>query len=246
VTNSHPDHPSLPDSWTLNPIGWVRSPFREKFGIPRQPGLAPHALSRLVLSAQYATPGCLDGLQAFSHIWLIFAFHGTAEQGWQPQVRPPRLGGNEYTGVFSTRTMFRPNPVGLSVVELIGIEPGEQGLELLLRGADMLDGTPVLDIKPYVPYVDSVPQARAAFAQDPPPQLPVQWTETAYQVGLAMGLTPDQFALIEEVLAQDPRPAYRGKNQDTRSYGVWLQNYNVRFTVDEGGVTITGLAPRAG
>ena len=220
----------------LTPIGTLHSPFREKFGIPRQPGLAPHALSRLVLDVPYASPECLEGLSGFSHIWLIFIFHGSQEQGWKPRVRPPRLGGNERLGVFATRTMFRPNPLGLSLVELVGIVDGPQGKELVLRGADLLDGTPILDIKPYLPYVEALPDARAGFAPEAPALLPVQWTPEARTQAATLALDADLLALIDEVLAQDPRPAYA--DDPMREYGVRLDDVNVRFVVTPAAATV--------
>lgn len=227
--------------YTFTAIGTLHSPFREKFGIPRQPGLAPHAISRLVLLPEYATAECIAGLGDFSHLWLTFIFHATAEQGWQASVRPPRLGGNERRGVFATRTMFRPNPIGLSVVELIDIVDGAFGKELLLRGADLLDGTPVIDIKPYLPYADSIPTAHAGFATTAPTLLTVLWSDQALQDAISLNLSADLRALINEVLAQDPRPAYRANQKDEREYGVWLENINVRFTVDDEGIRILAL-----
>lgn len=230
--------------YTFSAIGTLHSPFREKFGIPRQPGLAPHAISRLVLAPEFASAECLTGLNGFSHLWLTFVFHATADQGWQPSVRPPRLGGNERCGVFATRSMFRPNPLGLSVVELVGIIDGADGKELLLRGADLLDGTPVLDIKPYVPYADSLPAARAGFAPAAPTLLPVRWSENALADATALALSPDLRALVDEVLAQDPRPAYRAIQQDENEYGVWLADVNVRFIVDNHGAQVRGVEAR--
>jgi tRNA-Thr(GGU) m(6)t(6)A37 methyltransferase TsaA len=232
------------DQYTVSAIGTLHSPFREKFGIPRQPGLAPHAISRLVLHAEYASAACVDGLAEFSHLWLTFVFHATASQGWQPGVRPPRLGGNTRRGVFATRSMFRPNPVGLSVVELIDIVDGVQGKELLLRGADCLDGTPVLDIKPYLPYADSIPAARAGFANTTPPLLPVQWSAQAQADADTLQLSPDLRALINEVLAQDPRPAYRNTASDMHEYGIWLDNVNVRFHASAIQVTVNRVEHR--
>lgn len=230
---------------TLTPIGVLRSPFREKFGIPRQPGLAPHALARLVLEAPYARPECLEGITGFSHLWLVFIFHGTAAQGWSPTVRPPRLGGNKRVGVFATRSMFRPNPIGLSLVELVKVIDGPQGKELLLRGADLLDGTPVVDIKPYVPYTEARPEAQSGYAPEPPPQLPVNWSEAADQQAKALGVDTHLRALIGEVLAQDPRPAYAGEHHDAaREYGVWLDFVNVRFQVRDQAVLVIGLEER--
>lgn len=229
----------------FTPIGTLHSPFREKFGIPRQPGLAPHALSRLVLSPDYAAADCLAGLEDFSHLWLLFLFHATADQGWQPTVRPPRLGGNDTRGVFATRSMFRPNPIGLSAVELVAIVDGPHGKELLLRGADLLDGTPVLDLKPYLPYADSLPQARAGFAPTAPALLPVHWSDTALAQAAALALDPDLRCLIDEVLAQDPRPAYRATHEDRHEYGVWLADINVRFAVSADGAQVLSLEPVA-
>ncbi|HET8705363.1 MAG TPA: tRNA (N6-threonylcarbamoyladenosine(37)-N6)-methyltransferase TrmO [Pseudomonadales bacterium] len=229
------------ESLQLHPIGYLHSPFREKFGIPRQPGLVPHAISRLILLPEFASDACVEGITDFSHLWLIFAFHATAEQGWQPKVRPPRLGGNQFTGVFSTRSMFRPNPIGLSVVELLGIEKGPNGNELILRGADLLDATPVLDIKPYVPYSDSIAEARAGFAAAAPELLKVEWSAAALTHAQQLALSDNMRYLVEEVLAQDPRPAYRAAQQDEREYGVWLENINVRFCVTPDGVQILAL-----
>jgi len=223
-------------TYTLSPIGTIRSPFREKFGIPRQPGLAPHALSRLVLAAPCASPDCVEGLEGFSHIWLIFVFHGTQEQGWRPRVRPPRLGGNERLGVFATRSMFRPNPLGLSLVELVAIADGPAGKELVLRGADLLDGTPILDIKPYLPYVEALPDARAGFAPEAPAPLPVHWTPEAGSAADALAVDATLRALIDEVLSQDPRPAYA--DDPERIYGVRLAHVNVRFVVGAAGVRV--------
>ncbi len=231
-------------SYHFTPIGTLQSPFREKFGVPRQPGLAPHAISRLVLSPAYASEECLNGLAGFSHLWLVFVFHATAAQGWQPSVRPPRLGGNETLGVFATRSMFRPNPVGLSVVELLDIVDGPQGKALLLRGADLMDGTPVLDIKPYLPYADCLPDARAGFAATEPMQRQVIWHETALADAATLGVSKDLRALVNDVLAQDPRPAYRHASDDTHEYGVWLDNINVRFAARDDGLHVLSLQAR--
>jgi tRNA-Thr(GGU) m(6)t(6)A37 methyltransferase TsaA len=230
--------------YTFSAIGTLHSPFREKFGIPRQPGLAPHAISRLVLLPEYATAECLEGLEGFSHLWLTFVFHATAAQGWRPGVRPPRLGGNETRGIFATRSMFRPNPVGLSVVELLRIVDGASGKELQLRGADLLDGTPILDIKPYLPYADSIPAAHAGFAATAPTQLTVQWSAQAQADADALNIQTGLRALVNEVLAQDPRPAYRATQPDTHEYGVWLENVNVRFRISGNLVTVSRIESR--
>ncbi|MGL4678266.1 MAG: tRNA (N6-threonylcarbamoyladenosine(37)-N6)-methyltransferase TrmO, partial [Plesiomonas shigelloides] len=157
-----------PETLTLTPIGVIQSPYKEKFAVPRQPGLVQDGNGELRLLPPYNQPDAVRGLEQFSHIWLVFVFHQTQEQGWRPTVRPPRLGGNERLGVFATRSTFRPNPIGLSKVELRGIKVHGGEVYLELGSLDLVDGTPILDIKPYLPYVDSEPEARAGFAQEAP------------------------------------------------------------------------------
>lgn len=218
------------DEYSVRPIGILHSPYREKFGIPRQPGLVPQALSQLRLAPEISA-ACLSQLTDFSHLWLLFLAHASAAHGWQPTVRPPRLGGNATVGVLASRSLFRPNPIGLSLVELVSIETGAHGSVLWLRGADVLDGTPIIDIKPYLPWADGAENVRAGYAPAPPTQRPVVWTETALADCAALALSADTMRLIEGVLAQDPRPAYRATEEDAREYGVWLENVNVRFRV---------------
>lgn len=218
--------------YTFEPVGVLHSPYREKFGIPRQPGLARHAHAELRLSPPYNHPDSVRGLESFSHVWLLFAFHHTAEQGWKPTVRPPRLGGNARVGVFASRSTFRPNPVGLSVAELLGVDT-YHGVTLRLGGVDLLDGTPIFDIKPYIPFVDSQPQAIGGFVDGPPALLPVRWSAKARAaVNARLARWPTLDALIEEVLAQDPRPAYQ--DDPAREYGVRLYDCNVRFIIADG------------
>ncbi len=236
---------SQPETWSLQTIGIIHSPFREKFGIPRQPGLAPHAISRLQLFSDYARPECIAGIEGFSHLWLTFVFHQTADQGWSPTVRPPRLGGNARVGVFASRSTFRPNPLGLSVVELVGVEQGPEGVALVLRGADLLDGTPVLDIKPYLPYADALPAAKSGYAPEAPAaRLQVAWSADAVADANRLQLSRDFQQLTEEVLSQDPRPAYRKEAADDREYGIWLAAANIRFRVTGQTALITGIDPR--
>lgn len=224
--NNNAMHPT----YSLQPVGILHSPYREKFGIPRQPGLAPHALATVTLLPPYNHIDSVRGLDSFSHVWLIFAFHQTAEHGWRPTVRPPRLGGNARVGVFASRSTFRPNPLGLSVAELLGIDT-EHGVVLRVGGVDLLDGTPILDIKPYIPFVDSQPQARGGFVDGPPATLAVTWSAAAAAaVQRHQARHPELAALIEEVLAQDPRPAYQ--DDPAREYGVRLHDYNIRFRID--------------
>lgn len=215
----------LPRAYTLQVIGVIRAPYREKFGIPRQPRLV-EVESSLELLPGFDLPSMVDGLEGFSHLWLTFVFHACVAQGWKARVRPPRLGGNRRVGVYASRAPFRPNHLGLSVVELVGIEH-DGGLRLRLKGADLLDGTPVLDIKPYVPYVDAVPDARSGFAPDAPAPLAVAFSPEAEQ---QLAADPKLRQLIAAVLSQDPRPAYQ-QDDPARVYGMRLADVNLRFSI---------------
>lgn len=225
------DRPAPPEAFHLRPIGIIESDFPDKFGIPRQPGLATAAQATLVLVPPFDDPLAVRGLMAFSHLWLTFVFHLSPEQGaparWRPLVRPPRLGGNTKVGVFASRSTHRPNRLGLSLVELVEIDTA-RGVRLRLRGADLVDGTPVLDIKPYLPWAESRPEARAGFAPETPPTLAVNLSPEAEAV---LARRPDGDSLREliiQVLAQDPRPAYR-TGAEARVYGVRLRDVDVRF-----------------
>ncbi|GAC1039529.1 tRNA (N6-threonylcarbamoyladenosine(37)-N6)-methyltransferase TrmO [Pseudomonas sp. No.117] len=211
---------------SVTPIGHVRSCFKEKFAIPRQPALAPAARGVLELLPPFDRPEAVEGLEGVSHVWLLFLFHQALESQPRLRVRPPRLGGNSYLGVFATRATHRPNGIGQSVVRLDGIEPGR----LLLSGIDLLDGTPVLDIKPYVPYADSPADAHNAIAAAPPPALRVSWADAARAQAEAHGqrLGEPLAALIEQCLAQDPRPAYQVPAPERR-YGVRLWDVEVHW-----------------
>ncbi len=211
---------------SVTPIGHVRSCFKEKFAIPRQPALAPAARGVLELLPPFDRPEAVEGLEGVSHVWLLFLFHQALESQPRLRVRPPRLGGNRYLGVFATRATHRPNGIGQSVVRLDGLEPGR----LLLSGIDLLDGTPVLDIKPYVPYADSPPGAHNAIAEAPPPALMVSWADAARVQAEAHGqrLGEPLAELIEQCLAQDPRPAYQAPTPERR-YGVRLWDVEVHW-----------------
>jgi tRNA (adenine37-N6)-methyltransferase len=217
---------------TLDPIGTVRSCFGGKFGVPRQPGLCPSAWGRLVFHEAYRSPEAIRGIEGFSHLWLIFGFHETLDQGWKPTVRPPRLGGNQRVGVFASRSTFRPNGLGLSLVRLEGIDTAANDAPaLLLGGLDLLDGTPVYDIKPYLPYAESVPGATAGFAGEEIPRLAV---EVADAVKEEFARLPERArAVIREALALDPRPAVQTEDPE-RVFGTLLCGRNVRFTVKNG------------
>lgn len=225
----------------FTPIGLIRSCFGEKFGIPRQAGLAPAARATLALSPAYAMPEAVRGLEEFSHLWLIFVFHGIPAKQWQPTVRPPRLGGHQRIGVFATRSPFRPNPIGLSAVRLerIAIDRGRATLHL--SGVDLLDGTPVLDIKPYLPYADSLPDAVGGFAsQAPDAGLTVEFSPEAEAV-CAVWPSGELRALIVQVLSHDPRPAYERLAAATQNYGMRLHDQDVQWEMRGGTAYVTAI-----
>ncbi|WP_163577423.1 tRNA (N6-threonylcarbamoyladenosine(37)-N6)-methyltransferase TrmO [Halomonas faecis] len=218
---------------TLTPIGHLESDFPDKFGIPRQPGLAPAARAVLTLAPPYDDPLAVRGLDAFSHLWLTFLFHRSPPR-WTPLVRPPRLGGNAKVGVFASRSPSRPNRLGLSLVELLDIDT-RHGVRLRLGGADLVSGTPVLDIKPYLPWTESRPEARGGYANAAPQRLGVRFSAAA---NATLATRPDGDSLrdlIEQVLAQDPRPAYRN-GSESRIYGVRLRDVDVRFCAEANAV----------
>ncbi|MEQ6888616.1 tRNA (N6-threonylcarbamoyladenosine(37)-N6)-methyltransferase TrmO [Halomonas sp. CS7] len=220
------DRPALPDAFDMAPVGLIESDFPDKFGIPRQPGLADAARASLVLLPPFDDPLTVRGLEAFSHLWLTFVFHQSPER-WTPLVRPPRLGGNARVGVFASRSTHRPNRLGLSLVELVDIDTAH-GVRLNLRGADLVSGTPVLDLKPYLPWAESRPEARAGFAPEAPPTLAVALSPAAEAELTRRDDGESLRALIRQVLAQDPRPAYR-RGAEERVYGVRLRDVDVRF-----------------
>jgi tRNA-Thr(GGU) m(6)t(6)A37 methyltransferase TsaA len=227
------------NNFTVSAIGHISSCFKEKFTIPRQSRLLKSAVAELVLHEPYAAPEIVRGLEGFSHVWIVFAFHAVPLGQWKPTVRPPRLGGNKRLGVFATRSTHRPNPIGLSVVDLLDIQIEAGKVTLLLGGCDFLDGTPVLDIKPYLPYVDSISDAKGGFAPElPDKSLSVTFSEASeLQCGLAsVRLSKDVKSLIVELLALDPRPAYRSGEQGERMYATHLYDFNLRWRYLEQGV----------
>ena len=216
----------------IEPVAYYRGPFGSKFGIPRQSGLAGID-GRIVFTEKYRVREALRGLSGFSRIWLIWGFSANkpAKGEWQPTVRPPRLGGNVSMGVFATRSPFRPNPLGLSCVELVKVDD----MELVVRGADLADGTPIYDIKPYISYADSFPDAECGFAQAAPePVLTVVIPEE-------LGIPADTRTSLEEVLALDPRPAYQ-ENPD-REYALTFGGADVVFRVEGNVLTVTDYRP---
>jgi tRNA (adenine37-N6)-methyltransferase len=230
-------------SYAVSPIGFLRSCFKEKFAIPRQPQLAPAARGVLELLAPFDQGEAVQGLEQVSHVWLLFLFHQTLEDKPRLKVRPPRLGGNQSLGVFASRATHRPNGIGQSVVKLDKVEPGR----LWLSGIDLLDGTPVLDIKPYVPYADCVMGAINAIADSAPQPITVDWQEQALAQARQHGarLNEPLVELIEQCLAQDPRPAYQ-QPQPERRYGAGFWDVDVRWHYPQPGqIRVLEVVPSA-
>lgn len=219
-------------SHSVSPVGFVRSCFKEKFAIPRQPQLAPAARGVLELVAPFDQGEAVQGLEQVSHVWLLFLFHLALEDKPRLKVRPPRLGGNQSMGVFATRATHRPNGIGQSVVKLDKVEPGR----LWLSGIDLLDGTPVLDIKPYVPYADIIGDASNSMASAAPELIPVNWNQRALIQAREHGLRLGEplVELIEQCLAQDPRPAYQNPAPERR-YGAQFWDLDVHWHYPEPG-----------
>ncbi len=216
----------------FHPIAHIQTPYKEKFAIPRQPRLADAAEGEIHFCADYADPNSLRGIEGFSHLWLLFHFHQTAEQGWSALVRPPRLGGNSKQGVYATRSTFRPNPIGMSLVSFGGIEQRGNQTILKVGGVDLVDGTPILDIKPYLPWAESLPGAEGGFASEEPELMQVEFSAASQAQLQALNNPPAQLELlITQVLSQDPRPAYQKGKQSERVFGVRLYDYNVRWQV---------------
>lgn len=227
--------------YSLEPIGLIESPYREKFSVPRQPGLVTHASAKVKL---VGPANCLESvrdIEQFSHLWLLFLFDKNLEAGWKPTVRPPRLGGNQRIGVFASRATFRPNGIGMSAVELIGVSQHDGHVYLEIAGVDLVDGTPIIDIKPYVPYSDSIPGAKAGYAQTKPDELAVIYLEHVQQQFAQRPDGAHEAQVISQVLAQDPRPAYKEKKLDDKEYAVYLFDLNVKFRVSDDIVTVTAI-----
>ncbi len=242
----------MPTHYNLNVIGTVTSPFQEKFAIPRQPGLATAAKGQVLLQGMANNPELVHGLDAFSHIWLIFIFHGnnidnSKECHWKALVRPPRLGGNKKMGVLATRSPFRPNPLGMSVVKLDSIVVKNKQTILNISGLDLLHGTPIIDIKPYIPYSDAVSNVKAGFAQEPPNALlSINFSTLALTIIKQYEtIHPELELLITQILRQDPRPAYKQNKKDDKVYGMSLYNLNIQWRMTSiSTVTVVKIEPR--
>lgn len=244
MKSSHPvDAPDGTNSFTMAPIGVLRCGFPEKFGVPRQPGLVTAAVGRIALFGAYADPEAVRGLAGFSHIWLLFRFHLNPSGQWRPTVRPPRLGGNKRMGVFASRSPFRPNGIGQSAVALLDVATDAGGTVLTVGGVDLVDGTPILDIKPYLPYADRIENAHGGYADDDAPdRMPVVFADTAVDgCRAAAEAHPEFMDLVRQLLALDPRPAYDADRQPAKEYAMGLFEWQVRWRVTADGVTVTGV-----
>lgn len=220
---------------TLEPIAHIRNGFTEKFGIPRQSGLTD-AKSTIIFETKYRVPEAFRGLETYSHIWLLWEFSKSVRSEWSPTVRPPRLGGNQRVGVFATRSPFRPNSIGLSVVKLEKIDwECKDGPVLIVSGADLLDGTPIYDIKPYLPHVDSHPEAEGGFAGEVKDyELEVVFPEEYRSL-----VTEEEVEILCQLLKQDPRPAYQ--NEPERIYGMAYAGMEIKFRVEAGVLFVCGI-----
>lgn len=227
------------DSFQFCPIARVRTPYQDKFGVPRQPGLAPSAQGRVIFEPDFRREEAVRGLEEFSHLWIVFHFDQVKEEEVRLSVRPPRLGGNEKVGVFATRSPFRPNRIGLSVCKLEGIDRGgEDAPALVLSGVDLVDGTAVLDVKPYLPYADRIEGAGAGFADARPDRIAVSVADEACEAFDRLPLAKQE--VIRETLQWDARPAY---HEGARTYYLRVFEYDVAWEVRDQGCVVTGIVP---
>ncbi len=220
----------------VKPIAHIRCDYKEKFGIPRQSGLIDSVHATIVFMPEYRNPDALRGLEGYSHLWLIWQFSEALREGWSPTVRPPRLGGNKRMGVFATRSPFRPNPIGLSSVRIVSVELNTpKGPVIEISGADLLDGTPIYDIKPYLAYTDSHPDAENGFALTSE----ALRFEVIINDTLAKKLPKDLLGPVTEILAQDPRPGYQ--DDPEREYTFKYSSFEISFTAENGVITVTDI-----
>lgn len=220
-------------------IARIRNDYTEKFGVPRQSGLVEEVISEIVFEEAYRVPEALRGIEEFSHLWLIWAFDRAERDTWSPTVRPPRLGGNTRMGVFATRSPFRPNAVGLSCVRLLSVhEEKESGMVLIVAGADLMNGTPIYDIKPYLPYADCHPEATGGFTD----RTEKRRVEVFVPDRFRNVLGEEKTDALTAVLREDPRPAYQ--NDAEREYGFLFGGFNIRFTVRERLLTVTDVTEK--
>ncbi|WP_434940620.1 tRNA (N6-threonylcarbamoyladenosine(37)-N6)-methyltransferase TrmO [Shewanella sp. HL-SH8] len=229
----------------ISAVAICRTPYKQKFGIPRQPGLVD-VKGYIELAPALNTVDAIRGIEQYSHLWLLFCFHENLAQGWKTTVRPPRLGGNEKLGVFATRSTFRPNGIGQSVVKLHGIVKRKGKVCLEISGMDLLDGTPIIDIKPYIPFSDAITDAKGGIAQEAPELIKVVFSDNA-SIQLSTLAEIEKYAqlqpLISAVLAQDPRPAYKKAKEDPKVYQVALYDLDVLWQVIDNQIIVLMLKP---
>ncbi|GIU47959.1 tRNA (N6-threonylcarbamoyladenosine(37)-N6)-methyltransferase TrmO [Shewanella algidipiscicola] len=229
----------------IQAVAICHTPYKQKFGIPRQPGLVSAARGFVELQPPFNHIDTVRGLEQYSHIWLLFSFHENLAQGWKTTVRPPRLGGNEKLGVFATRSTFRPNGIGQSVVKLHGIHQQKGKVMLEISAMDLLDGTPIIDIKPYIPFSDAIDDAQGGIAHDAPVLAEVHFTDTVQQQlsHYQQSQYPNLQAIIEGVLAQDPRPAYKKAKADPKQYQVALYDLDILWRAIDGAIHVEAIRP---
>ncbi len=219
----------------LEVIAHIKTDFPEKFGVPRQSGLVPELKAEIVFEKKYRDPSALRGIEGFSHLWLLWDFSEVKDAKWRPTVRPPRLGGNKRMGIFATRSPFRPNPIGLSCVKLEEVKPTESGIVLVVSGADLMNGTPIFDIKPYLPFTDCVPNAKGGFSKDVMgDKLQVEISESFKNM-----LPSEKLSSLIAVLKSDPRPAYQ--DDPHREYGFDFGGFSIKFRVKDSILTVTNI-----
>ena len=220
----------------IKPIAYIKTDFKEKFGIPRQSGIAKNLTAEIIFEKPYRNPDALRGIEGFSHLWLIFDFSKAHTSEWSPTVRPPKLGGNERRGVFATRSPFRPNSLGLSCVKLIEVKHTENhGDVLVVSGADLLDNTPIYDIKPYIPYADCVSDAVGGFTEE----IDYKKLKVIFLDGISDIIPKEKLQGLTEILAEDPRPSYQ--NDSERIYNMLFAEFDISFKIDGNTLTVINI-----
>jgi len=222
------------DSLLIEPVAYIKNGYKEKFGVPRQSGLAPSVKSVIEFCDGFRDENCIRDIEQYSHLWLVWGFSKNENQ-WSPTVRPPRLGGNKRVGVFATRSPFRPNPIGLSCVKLEKIEDRKNGKVIIVSGGDLADNTPIYDIKPYLPYVDSIPDAVGGFSDEHKND----YYEVHIPAEVKEKLTESQVENITELLSLDPRPSYQ--NDEERVYGLSFENLEIKFRYTEEKIVVCDI-----
>ena len=224
------------EEYSFKVIARIESDLTDKFGIPRQSGLLRALKSTIRFEEEFRNPDILRGLEGFSHLWLLWIFSENVRDTWKPTVRPPRLGGNTRLGVFATRSSFRPNPIAMSCVKIEEIRTGSSGPEIIVSGADLMNGTPIVDIKPYLPYADCIKGATGGFAENAPDKR----LHVSFEEGLSNRLTKEKRETLEELLSQDPRPRYQ--DDPERVYGFGFAGREIKFKVDGNDLTVISIS----